>query len=64
MRRYVARELDRSLAVSAQFPSEDRVKLAAGITYRIHPPLNNSDTYRWQVDPGTTLLKAVDEVRK
>jgi Transglutaminase-like superfamily len=44
-------------AYGAQFAPEDRAKLASGVAYSIQP-LNVSDTYRWAVAPGTTLLTA------
>jgi hypothetical protein len=42
-------------AYAAQLAPEDRAKLAPGVAYSIQP-LNVSDTYRWAVAPGTTLL--------
>jgi hypothetical protein len=42
-------------AYAAQLLPEDRARLAPGVAYSIEP-LNVSDTYRWVVARGTTLL--------
>lgn len=44
-------------AYGAQLAPEDRAKLAPEASYSIQP-LNISDTYRWVVAPGTSLLMA------
>jgi hypothetical protein len=49
-------------AYAAQLAPEDRARLAPGVAYSIQP-LNVSDTYRWVVAPGTTLLSAGDSTR-
>ena len=48
-------------AYGAQLVREDRARLAPGVTYSIRP-LNVSDTYRWEVAPGTTLLTVRHEL--
>ena len=50
-------------AYGAEVLPEDKVKLAFGVPYEIHP-INVSETYRWTVAPNTTLTLGNEKPEK
>jgi hypothetical protein len=45
---------------AAQIAAEDKAKFVPGVAYELQP-LNTSDTYRWAVAPGVTLLVSAEQ---